>query len=200
MKNALISFIVLFVLLPSSDAFSQSNKPVAILIPGAGGITPADFLIRNKGRISGSGIEVKVTTSGSRAASIVREMKKKKRTVVIVAMSRGGLAAASAISSGPRPDGLVLVSTMLRRISGRIGSASHLPATLIIHHRHDQCHLTPPRGVGSFRNWAGGKARVRWIDTEGRGRGRKCGPFGAHGFYRKDGAAISSIVSFIQSR
>ena len=200
MRKYFILSAVIFALLPFSKSFAQTSRPVAILIPGAGGVTPSDFLIRNRGRISGSGIEVKVTTSGSRAASIVREMKKQKRKVVIVAMSRGGLAAGSAISSGPKPDGLVLVSTMLKSVSARIGSPSRLPATLIVHHRHDQCHLTPPSGVGSFRNWAGGKARVSWINTDGRQRGRRCGPFGAHGFFRKDGAAISSIVSFIRSR
>lgn len=200
MRNALVSFLLLLVLLPIQDGVAQAKRPVAILIPGAGGVTPSDFLIRNRRRISGSGIEVKVTTSGSRAASIVREMKKRKRKVVIVGMSKGGLAAGAAIASGPKPDGLVLVSARLRSVAARIGRASRLPATLIVHHRHDRCHLTPPRGVRSFRNWAGGKVRVRWINTDGRRQRRRCGPFGAHGFFRKDGAAVSSIVSFIRSR
>ena len=80
-------------------AFAQSGGTVAILMPGAGGVHPADFLIRNSSRI-GAGIATKVTTSPSQAAEMTRAEKQKGRKVVLVGMSRGALHVGQALAAG----------------------------------------------------------------------------------------------------
>jgi dienelactone hydrolase len=168
-------------------------------MPGAGGVHPADFLIRNSSRI-GAGIATKVTTSPSQAAEMTRAEKQKGRKVVLVGMSRGALHVGQALAAGAPADGAVFVSGPLRKVAGAIGSAAKLPPTLIVHHRNDACKMTPPSGVGFFQQWSGGRARVTWIATTGGPDDRPCQPRGAHGFFMQDGPAISAIVGFIRYR
>jgi hypothetical protein len=173
-------------------------------MPGAGGIQPNDFLVRNQSKISGAGIETRLTTSPTEAAEIARTERQKGRKVVIVGMSKGAVHVGQAIAAGAPANGVVLVSGMLRETASAMGSPTNLPATLIVHHRRDECRFTLPSTVRFFQEWSGGKARVTWITTTGEPppgpKGDPCRPFGAHGFFTQDGPAVSAIVGFVRSR
>jgi predicted esterase len=200
----LLFLVGLGLLVPVPTASAQQGRTVAILMPGAGGGTPGDFLVRNRRRIGGAGIETRLTTSPSEAAEIARAEQQKGRKVVIVGMSLGAQHAGQALALGAPANGVVFVSGMLNEAASALGSPAKLPATLIVHHRHDVCQYTLPSVATSFQKWSGGKARVVWIDTTGTPppgpKGGPCRPFGAHGFFAKDGPAVSAIVGFIRSR
>jgi hypothetical protein len=182
----------------SPEALAQGK--VAILMPGAGGAVPNDFLVRNQSRIGGKGVSVVVTTSSSEAASISREASAKGSKVVLVAMSRGAVDAANALAAGAKLNGLVIVSGVLREARQTLGSPGLLPRTLLVHNKHDACNLTLPEFASEFASWSGGRATVRWVNVSGPAVPRECGPLGAHGFHRQDGGAVAAINGFIASR
>ena len=173
---------------------------LAILMPGAGGATESDFLVRNKGRIGGSGVSVVVTTSSGQAASLSQSASEQGRKVILVGMSRGSIDVANALAAGAKTNGVVLVSGAYDKVRSSLGSPSRLPTTLVIHHRNDECHVTPASAVAPFVAWSGGRASTRWIDNQGAPAPNPCGPRGAHGFFMQDGAAVSAINGFISSR
>jgi len=204
MHRASLFLVGLSLIASAPTASAQQGRTVAILMPGSAGATPNDFLVRNRGRIAGAGIDTRITTSPSDAAEIARSERQKGRKVVIVGMSLGTQHAAQALALGAPANGVVLVSGMLHEAAAALGSPASLPPTLLVHHRHDICHATPPSGVAYFQQWSRGKARVAWIDTTGTPpagpKGGACRPFGAHGFFTKDGPAVAAIVGFIRSR
>jgi pimeloyl-ACP methyl ester carboxylesterase len=204
MLRTKLCIIGLSVLLSAPIASAQQGRTVAILMPGAGGATPNDFLVRNRSKISGAGIETRLTTSPAEAAEIARSERQKGRKVVIVGMSLGTVHTAQALAAGAPANGVVLVSGLLEKAAAALGSPAKLPPTLIIHHRKDECRHTPPSGARYFQQFSGGKARIAWIDTTGTPppgpKGNPCWPFGAHGFFMRDGPAVSAIVGFIRSR
>ncbi|MDP2356680.1 MAG: hypothetical protein Q8M31_11550 [Beijerinckiaceae bacterium] len=173
-------------------------QTAAILIPGAGGPVPIDFLMRNTNAFSSAGVEAFVATSPQQAVALSQKLKSANRRVFLVGMSRGGMMASGAVAAGAKVDGVVFVSTGLNAVRQRIGSPSRLPQTLIVHHRNDGCDRTSPREVASFVQWSGGRARVAWMDTQGREPPNPCGPRGAHGFYMQDGPAVRAILSFVR--
>lgn len=173
---------------------------LVILMPGAGGATPSDFLVRNKGQIGGADVSVVVTTSAAEAASLSQGASAKNRKVVLVGMSRGSIDVANALAAGARASGVVLVSGAYDKVRASLGAPSRLPATLLVHHRDDGCQVTPPAAVSSFVAWSGGRASARWIDNRGTPVPNPCGPRGAHGFFMQDGAAVSAINGFIAAR
>ena len=91
---------------------AQAQETVAILMLGAAGAAPGDFLIRNRARIEGAGIRTIVTTSSSEAASISQAETMKGSKVVLVGMSRGALHVASVLASGARVKGAVFYDTI----------------------------------------------------------------------------------------
>lgn len=173
---------------------------LAILMPGAGGAVPSDFLVRNKERIGGADVSVVVTTSPAEAASLSQGASAKNRKVVLVGMSRGSIDVANALAAGARANGVVLVSGAYDKVRASLGAPSQLPATLVVHHRDDECQVTPPAAVSSFVAWSGGRASARWIDNRGTPAPNPCGPRGAHGFFMQDEAAVSAINGFIAAR
>ena len=181
-------------------ALAQQGKTLAILMPGAGGAVSTDFLIRNRGRISGAGLDTQVATSAEQAASIARTEAAKGRKVVVVGMSQGGNKAGQVVAAGAPLAGVVFVSAPLRLVAGAIGAPAKMPAALVVHHRQDGCQRTLPEGVGYFQKWGGGKVSVRWINTTGKEAPNPCGPRGAHGFYMQDGQAVSAIIEFVRAR
>ena len=177
----------------SADPASDSGEgKLAILMN--------DFLVRNKGRIGGSGVSVVVTTSSAQAASLSQSASAKGRRVVLVGMSRGTIDVANALAAGARANGVVLVSGLYSKVQASLGSPTRLPPTLVVHHRQDACQFTPASGATSFVAWSGGKATAQWIDNQGTPVPNPCGPRGAHGFFMQDGAAVSAINGFIRAR
>lgn len=198
MSKAVLAVIVLVLGLIGTAGSAMSAQPLAILMPGAGGIVPADFLVRNQSRIRAAGIRIVVTTS-PKSALRTAKAESKRTKVFIVGMSRGALHAASVISAGAPLSGAVFVSANYKGVISKLGSAQVLPPTLSVHHAKDRCKFTRPRGARRFANWAGGKVRLQLINSTGTARGKPCGPFGAHGFFRKDGEAVAGIIGFILS-
>lgn len=194
----LFALVALAVTALATPALAQNR--VAILMPGSAGAVPGDFLVRNKDRIGGKGVTAIVTTSPSEAASISRAEAAKGAKVVLVGMSRGAVDVAAALASGAKVNGLVIVSGMYRDAQARLGSPGLLPRTLLIHNKHDVCRFTLPEFATAFAGWSGGRASVRWVNVQGPPVPKVCGPFGAHGFYRQDGAAVAAINGFIRSR
>ncbi len=76
-----------------------------------------------------------------------------------------------------------------------LGSPAALPPTLIVHHRHDECHETLPDGVAPFLAWAGGRARVVWLDG-GVSEGNLCDAMAHHGFNGLDGQVVGVVSGF----
>jgi len=172
---------------------------VAVLMPGSGGITPGDFLVRNEGKFQGAGIRTIMTTSPSSAANAVATETSQGRKIVMVGMSKGSVDVASALASGARPSGVVFVSGIHSRVMATLGSPDNLPPTLVVHHSHDICQFTLPSAASIFVGWSRGKARVQWINTTGAPSSNPCNAQGAHGFFRQDGPAVSAIIGFIKS-
>ena len=172
---------------------------VAVLMPGSSGIVPGDFLVRNEGKFQGAGIRTIMTTSPSSAAEAIAAETSQGRKIVIVGMSKGSVDLASALASGARPSGAVIVSGIHSMVMATLGSPSRLPPTLVVHHSQDACRRTPPSGASSFVAWSGGKARLQWINTTGQPSSNPCNAQGAHGFFKQDGPAVSAIIGFIKS-
>jgi predicted alpha/beta hydrolase family esterase len=186
-----------------SNAFAQSSKPITvILIPGAGGATPSDFLIRNEKAFASQGLQTKVATSAVAAANAIRESGGK---AVLVGMSAGTPMVAQAIAQGAPVAGAVFVAGTLvpgmaqRSVAATLGDPGKLPPSLVVHHRQDRCPMTPPSGVSTFVKWSGGKAKAAWIDG-GNAGGNPCGPMSAHGFIGQDQAAVAAIAAFAKAQ
>jgi predicted esterase len=190
-------FAALIALLLPSSAYAQGT--LAILMPGAMGAVPNDFLVRNEARIRGKGVRTVITTSAAEAASLSRQEAARGTRVILVGMSKGTVDVAEALVAGAQARRVVLVSGSYRRAMARLGSPANLPPALLIHHPNDTCRVTLPESAREFVAWSGGKARVTWVNTSGREPANACGPLGAHGFYRQDGAAVSAINAFIRS-
>ena len=198
MNKALFALIAMVIGVIGAADLAASSKPLAILMPGAGGAVPIDFLVRNRSRFGTAGIKTVVITSPDRAVkTAISESQRTK--VFIVGMSRGALHAASAIAAGAPVSGAVFVSANYKSVISRLGSAQVLPPTLSVHHAKDQCKYTRPQGAKRFVNWSGGKARLKLVHSTGKAKGNPCGPHGAHGFFLKDAEAVKSIIGFILS-
>jgi hypothetical protein len=196
-RSVLLASVFVFACLGETSPAAAAN--VAVLMPGSGGITPGDFLVRNEGRFRAAGIRTIVTTSPSSAAEAVAAEKAQGRKIVMVGMSKGTVDVASALASGARPSGVVFVSGIHSMVIATVGSPDRLPATLVVHHSQDACRRTPPSDASRFVAWAGGKARIQWINTTGEPSSNPCNARGAHGFFRQDGPAVSAIISFVKS-
>lgn len=192
--------------LACSNAHSQS-KPAAqpsalVLIPGAGGASPSDFLVLSTGIFEQAGLSTTMTTSASGAAQLVSQYQARGFKVTLVGMSLGAVTAAQAVASGSKPDRLVFAAGGLMppgtpngSVVGALGDPSLLPPTLVLHHRQDACPMTPPGAVAQFVTWSRGRAKPAWISGGG-GFGPPCRPNTPHTFTGREGAAASEIVRF----
>jgi hypothetical protein len=185
-----------------SDAFAQSTKQVTvILVPGASGATPSDFLIRNEKAFASQGLQTKVATSAA-AANAIKESGGK---AVLVGLSAGTPTVAQAIAQGAPVAGAVFVAGTLvpgmaqRSVAATLGDPGKLPPSLVVHHRQDRCPLTPPSGVSAFVKWSGGKAKATWVDG-GNAGGNPCGAMSAHGFMGQDQVAVTAIAAFAKAQ
>jgi hypothetical protein len=178
-----------------------------ILMPGGNGVIAAgpngeinglkfNQLVRTRHAYMARGFAVLVVDAGTDLTLAVNYMAGIKRPVTVVATSRGTIRAAEGIARGARPDRPVLTSGLLTNESGSnqtvasiLASPAALPPTLIIHHRQDGCRLTQPAGVESFTRWAGGRARVVWVEG-GVATGDPCEAGGHHGFNGLDARVV----------
>jgi len=177
-----------------------SAAQVAVLMPGSAGIVPGDFLVRNEARFKAAGLRTVLTTSPSEAAAAVASAASQGQKAVLVGMSKGSVDVASALASGAKPAGAVFVSGIHDRVIATLGSPDRLPRTLVVHHSRDVCKFTLPSGAQQFVAWSHGKARVRWINTDGEPSDNPCNARAAHGFFRKDGPAVAAIIAFVKTR
>ena len=198
MRRIAAVLLPLMLMLPAFVG-AAAAADVAILMPGAGGIHPGDFLVRNEGNFNRAGIRTIPTTSPATAAATVAAEAAAGHKVVIVGMSRGAGDTAQALAAGARPAGVVLVSGVYSRVIG-IVPPDQWPPTLVVHHAHDICRFTLPGAASEFVAWTRGRARLQWIDTTGEPSSDPCNAVGAHGFFRKDGPAVAAIVAFIKAR
>ena len=190
-----------------SGVSAQSPKQVTVvLIPGAGGATPSDFLIRNERAFASYGLQTKVATSAAAAVAAANAVRESGGKAVLVGMSAGTPTVAQAILQGAPVAGAVFVAGTLvpgaaqRSVAATLGDPGKLPPSLVVHHRQDRCPMTPPSGVSSFVKWSGGKAKAAWIEGGNAGGGRPCGPMSAHGFVGQDQAAVAAIATFVRAR
>jgi len=194
------------------SAYALLNKPssaqaAVILIPGGHGRLDIhadgsfsalrnNQLVRTRQAYLSHGVATLTIDAGTDIAAAVEYMRSVAPKVVIAGTSRGTLRAPNGLSA--RPNGLVLTAGFLSDVSSRIGSASVLPPTLVVHHRQDACRKTPPGQVGPFQAWGGDRVKVVWMDG-GMNVGDPCEAKAYHGFNGLDGQVVAAIASFAKS-
>lgn len=184
-----------------------------ILMPGADGSIKAgpdgeinglkeNQLVRTRNAYLAQGIAVLVVDADVELAQAVQFMRQFKVPITVIATSRGTLRAAVGISSGAKPNALVLTSGFLTQQSGSVpnvssilGTPEALPPTLVIHHRDDGCKFTQPAGVEPFIQWSAGRARAVWL-TGGTSVGNPCQALAYHGFNGLDEDVVRLAAGF----
>ncbi len=182
-------------------------------VEGGGSIKrQGNQLVRTRMAYARKGFAVLVPDLGYDLAALVDYMRNIKRPVTVAGTSRGTQRAAEGVAAGARPDKMVLTSGFLSDVStgeppGNVRRRSEnsvisllesprlLPPTLVVHHRQDHCWLTSPAGVAPFIAWAGGKARVVWVDG-GEEAGNPCEAQGHHGFLGIDQKVVDAVSAF----
>lgn len=200
--------ILACLLLASYGAQAQRRGAVTlVLVPGAGGPVPSDFLIRNIPSFQAAGFATVVATSAGEAQSAVANAAAQGQRAVLVGMSAGTPTIAEAIAAGAPARGAIFVSGALMppgirgsSVVGALGSPRLLPPTLVVHHRRDGCNMTPPEGVAEFTRWSAGKARIAWVDGGPPPEGPPCRVMSPHGFLGQDIRPVSAITAFARSR
>ncbi len=188
------------------------NKPDAatgsvILIPGGDGILGIEAsgafsslkgnqLVRTRKAYLKHGVATLTVDKGVDVAQAVTYMRAVASPVVIVATSRGSLRVPAALKA--KPDGLVLTAAFLSEVQSKTVLEA-LPRTLVVHHRQDGCHHTPPSAVAPFVGWSKGKAIVQWMEG-GTDAGDPCQAKGFHGFAGQDAAVVAAIARFVDNK
>ncbi len=169
-------------------------------------------LVRTRMAYARKGFAVLTPDLGYDLAALVDYMRTIKRPVTVAGTSRGTQRAAEGVAAGARPDKMVLTSGFLsdastgeppgnvrRRSENSVISLLESPRlllpTLVVHHRQDHCWLTSPAGVAPFIAWAGGKARVVWLEG-GEETGDPCEAQGHHGFRGIDQKVVDAVAAF----
>ena len=202
MKKTLIFAKILFFFLLlgfSTNAFAET---IVILMPGkTEARTGRGILLDNRTNFSRGKMKAIVAKSAGEAKRIALKAKKSGNKIAIVGMSLGAERAADALRAGAPADGVVFLSGDYRRIKRILGSPSKLPAaSILIHHRSDDCPATNPSEADPFKRWSGGKVkRIVWITTTGDGAASGCRPSAAHGFYGKFSKPVSAAIGFVSS-
>lgn len=187
------------------------NKPATatgsvILIPGGDGnleIEPSgafsklkgNQLVRTRQDYLKHGLATLTVDISVDVAQAVTYMRTVASPVVIVATSRGSLRVPAALKA--KPDGIVLTSAFLAEVQSKTNAAA-LPRTLVVHHRQDGCHHTPPSAVAPFIAWSRGKATAHWMEG-GTDTGNPCQAKGFHGFAGLDASVVATVAGFVQS-
>ena len=196
--TTICSFLVL-----AGSAQAQSRGTV-ILIPGSGGGTPNDFLVRNQQAYKAAGFVTRIAVGGAAARSSAASAGGK---VYAVGMSAGGTHLAEAIAGGARFDRVVFVSAAYlpprsssavgSGVIATLGSPARLPPTLVVHNPNDACPNTPPEGARRFVEWAQGRARLQFVASTA-AQSPPCRARSPHGYFGADAAATGAIVGFLR--
>ena len=196
---------------PVGGALALLNKPKAaraalVLIPGSDGnlkVRPdgtftrlkRNMLVRTRKAYLRYGIATLTIDIGVDPAAAVQFLRSISPNVVVVGTSRGTLRVPAALSA--KPSGIVLTAGFLDNVRAAIGSPAALPRTLVVHHRHDHCHVTPPSAVEPFKAWGGAKVQVVWMNG-GINAGHSCRANAYHGFNGLDGNVVAVIARFVR--
>lgn len=191
-------------------ALALLNEPQAttgsiILIPGGNGMLgirhdssfsggKENQLVRTRKAYLQHGIATLTVDHDVRIPEAIAYMHKLTNVVAIVATSRGTLRVVGGLSH--KIDAVILTAAMLDEVKNLVGSPDRLPRTLLVHHRQDKCHLTPPDAVDRFKSWAGFRVEVAWMDG-GIDLGPPCGARSYHGFNGLDDHIVSTISAFV---
>lgn len=199
-----VSAVLLLPAKPVASLILLTGGPGRVGIDEYGGVTSGggNQLVRTRDAYAAKGFAVLVPDVGFDLSALVTTMAAIKRPVTVVGTSRGTQRAAKGLAAGAKPDRLVLTSGFLAPASGPddtvmsiLGDPSRLPPTLVVHHRSDGCRVTRPEGVEPFKQWAGSRVTVRWLDG-GTSEGNPCEAFAHHGFNGLDGAVVSAVAGF----
>src|SRR6478736_5130134 len=85
-------------------------QTTVILVPGAGGATPNDFLIRNTSSFATAGLQTTLAMSPGAISAAARSVRAAGGKPVVVAMSKGTQTAAQVIAQAAPLAGAVFVS------------------------------------------------------------------------------------------
>lgn len=66
----------------------------------------------------------------------------------------------------------------------------------MVHHRNDQCRVTPPSAVEPFKQWGGGRVTVVWM-SGGPGGTPYCQARSYHGFQGLDGQVVATVARYV---
>lgn len=192
--------------LAQATASLAQSRGVVVLVPGAGGARPNDFLVRNQAAYRAAGFQTVIAVGASEAARAAQSQHSGK--IYAVGMSAGATHLAQAIAAGARFDRVVFVSAAyvqpLRRQSGvgagvmvSLGDPALLPPTGVVHNSNDACVLTPPGGVGMFVDWARGRAKAQWVASTAT-QSEPCHARSPHGYFEADDAATRAVLGFLR--
>ena len=185
-----------------------------------------NFLVRNRRRFAGHGLLVVVIdapsdrrahglwnfrTSAEHAEDVKAAMAALRGLanvpVWVVGTSMGTISAANAAArlTDGGPDGVVLTSSVTRtsRMTGesvRMVKLDRITApTLLVHHAHDQCVVTPYGDMSSVLKdlKQARKKELLAFDGGDPPRSDPCEPFAAHGYLGLDAEVVAAIARWI---
>jgi len=198
------SWIALLFLALAAGAAQAQSRATVILVPGSGGGTANDFLVRNQHRYDAAGFETRVAVGSSAVQAAAASARGK---VYAVGMSAGTTHLAEAIARGAHFDRIVFVSgaylpppsasAVGSGVIAALGSPARLPPTLAVHNRNDMCPSTPPEGARQFVAWSKGRVRLQFLASSA-AQSPPCRARSPHGFFGADAQATSAIIGFLR--
>jgi len=188
-----------------AGAAQAQSRGTVILVPGSGGGTPNDFLVRNQHRYEAAGFATRIAVGSSAVQSAAASARGGR--LYAVGMSAGATHLAEAIARGARFDRVVFVSggylpassasAIGSGVIASLGSPARLPPTLAVHNRNDACPNTPPEGARRFVAWSQGKARLQLLASSAM-QSPPCRARSPHGFLGADAQATGAIIGFLR--
>jgi hypothetical protein len=198
-------WIALCLLLAAGGPAQAQSRGTVILVPGSGGGTPNDFLVRNQQAYEAAGFTTRIAVGSAAAQNAAASAGGGK--VYGVGMSAGATHLAEAIAGGARFDRVVFVSAAYlpppsnsavgSGVIATLGSPARLPPTLAVHNRNDICPNTPPEGARRFVAWSKGRARLQFLASSAM-QSPPCRARSPHGFLGADAQATRTIIGFLR--
>jgi len=180
-----------------------------------------NFLVRNRQRFAGEGFLVAVVdsasddclrTSADHAEDIKHVISELKKIVDVpvwlIGTSRGTISAANVAARLKEggPDGLVLTSTVTKQSKrnfetvGSVRLEDIRVPTLLVHHKNDDCPVTPYGGAVALRRSLKQVSKIDLLTfTGGNSLGDPCQAMSHHGFLGLDAEVVSAIASWIKA-